>query len=144
MIIDLRKIVRSGREEESFFYEYDSPVKPDIPDGELVLPVKVSGTATITGNHSVYIECEITFTVKGCCTRCLSPTEKTFIETIREEVDKNDEESYPMVNDTVDLSQMVDDKILTTIPVSFLCDENCKGLCPTCGKNLNDGDCQCK
>ena len=72
MIIDLRKIVRSGREEESFFYEYDSPVKPDIPDGELVLPVKVSGTATITGNHSVYIECEITFTVKGCCTRCLN------------------------------------------------------------------------
>lgn len=144
MIIDFRKIIRSGKQEESFFYEYSSPVEVDVPDGELVLPVKVNGTVNLTGAHSAYIECEIEFTVKGSCTRCLKPTEKTFVETISEQVDRDDEDSYPVVNDTVDLSKMIDDKILTTIPVSFLCDENCKGLCPVCGKSLNDGDCKCK
>ena len=144
MIIDFRKIIRSGKDEENFFFEYDSAVVPDVPDGELVLPVKVCGNARLTDAHSAFIDCTITFTVKGSCTRCLKPTQKTFVEVLQEQVDKDDEDSYPVVNDTVDLSRMVDDKILTSVPISFLCDENCKGICPVCGKNLNDGDCKCK
>lgn len=143
MVIDLRKMVRSGKEEESFFFEYCPQISLEIPDGKLVLPVKVEGKAELTGKHSVYIECEVCFTVSGSCTRCLKPTEKTYLADIAEEVDGS-EDSYPIVNDTVDLSKIVDDKILTTIPVSFLCEENCKGICYKCGKNLNDGDCECK
>ena len=144
MIIDLRKIIRSGKDEESFFFEYFPELSVDVPDGELVFPVRIGGTARITGRHSAFIEGEIEFTVKGSCTRCLKPTEKTFVVSVAENADSEDLESYPVVNDTVDLSRIADDKILTSIPVSFLCKDDCKGLCPICGKNLNDGDHNCK
>ena len=144
MIIDLRKIIGRGKEEETFFFEYSPELDIDLPNGELVLPVKINGTARITGRHSAFIECEIAFTVKGSCTRCLRPAEKTFLECVAEDCNENDENAYPVVNDRIDLTDIVNDKILTSIPVSFLCDENCKGLCPKCGANLNDGDCKCK
>ena len=35
------------------------------------------------------------------------------------------------------------DDILLDLPTKFLCTDDCKGLCPTCGKDLNDGPCQC-
>ena len=30
------------------------------------------------------------------------------------------------------------------LPIKYVCSEDCAGLCVTCGKNLNDGDCGCK
>ena len=34
------------------------------------------------------------------------------------------------------------DTILLSIPLKPLCREECKGLCPVCGKNLNEGECE--
>lgn len=143
MVIDLRKIIRSGKDEESFFFEYFPDITVDVPNGELIMPVKINGTAKVTGRHSAFIEGEIEFTVKGDCTRCLTSTEKTFSVEFAETAGENPED-YPIVNDTVDLKQIANDKILTTIPVSFLCKDDCKGLCPVCGANLNDGEHKCK
>ncbi len=144
MIIDFRKIARLGKTEESFFFEFTpSSDIIDIPEAEFSAPVKVSGTAYLTDMHSAYIEGEITFKVKANCTRCLTPTEKEFFALISEQV-SSDEDSYPVKNDSIDLTKMLEDKIIMTIPVSFLCKEDCKGICFSCGKNLNDGECECE
>lgn len=145
MVIDFRKIARSGKTEEDFFFEY----LPEeelllLPDAKIVTPVKITGTATLTGKHSAYIDAEICFSVEAECTRCLTPTVKEFIAEITEEVDAEDEDSYPVKNDTVDLTKMINDKIIMTVPFNFLCKEDCKGLCLNCGANLNDGKCQCE
>ena len=42
---------------------------------------------------------------------------------------------------SIDLSPAVREQILLALPPSPLCTEDCKGLCPTCGKDLNEGDC---
>ena len=47
-------------------------------------------------------------------------------------------------NDKIDLSNDVRDYSLLAIPMKKLCSEDCKGLCSKCGKNLNDGPCNCK
>jgi uncharacterized protein len=39
---------------------------------------------------------------------------------------------------------LVCEDIVFSLPLRFLCDEECKGLCSRCGKNLNDGPCDCK
>ena len=144
MIIDFRKIARSGKTEESFFFEFTPNNQViDIPDAEFSAPVKVSGTAYLTDMHSAYIEGEIMFSVKANCTRCLEPTEKQFVAEFAEQV-SSDEDSYPVKNDSVDLTKIIEDKIIMTIPVSFLCREDCKGICFSCGKNLNDGECECE
>jgi len=45
--------------------------------------------------------------------------------------------------DYVDLSPLVREQILLSLPTRPLCDEDCKGLCPNCGSNLNLGPCAC-
>jgi uncharacterized protein len=52
-----------------------------------------------------------------------------------------DEEPYS--GKTIDLAPALREQILLAVPPSPLCDEACKGLCPTCGKDLNAGDCGC-
>ena len=45
--------------------------------------------------------------------------------------------------DKIDITEDVRDYILLAVPMKKLCNEDCKGLCPRCGKNLNDGQCSC-
>ena len=46
--------------------------------------------------------------------------------------------------DKIDLIEDIRDYVLLAVPMKKLCSEDCKGLCPKCGLNLNDGPCQCK
>ncbi|MGA1841174.1 MAG: YceD family protein [bacterium] len=43
----------------------------------------------------------------------------------------------------IDLSELVREEILLAIPMNPLCRVNCRGVCPECGKNLNEGKCYC-
>ncbi len=145
MILDLKKIRAKGKEEESFFFEYTPENQLlDMPNGELLTPVKISGEITLTDRHSAYVEGEVTFTVKGECTRCLAETEKEYIANFAEQVDDENENGYVVVNDRLDLTKIVNDAIIINAPVSFLCKEDCKGICAGCGANLNVSECQCK
>lgn len=45
---------------------------------------------------------------------------------------------------SIDLTEDVRQTVLVAVPLKLLCKESCKGLCPTCGKNLNDGSCTCR
>ena len=46
-------------------------------------------------------------------------------------------------NDTLDITDIVRENILAELPLKILCVEDCQGLCPKCGKNLNQGQCDC-
>jgi len=145
MILDLKKLKRSGKDSNDFFFEYSPETELiDLPNAKIVLPIKINGTVTLTGEHSAYIEGEAVFTVSGECTRCLKDTEKDYAIDFQEEVDKDNPDGYPVVNDTVDLRKIVDDIVMINSPVSFLCKEDCLGLCVGCGVNLNDDECKCK
>ena len=44
----------------------------------------------------------------------------------------------------VDLSPLVRDQVILALPMQPLCKPECRGLCPSCGANLNAGDCRCE
>jgi uncharacterized protein len=44
----------------------------------------------------------------------------------------------------INLQQGIQEQVVMAFPLQPLCDENCKGLCPKCGSDLNQGDCGCK
>ena len=44
---------------------------------------------------------------------------------------------------TLDLDELLRSDILLELPYKYLCSEDCKGLCASCGKNLNEGPCGC-
>lgn len=58
--------------------------------------------------------------------------------------DKEDDENFYIVDSNiVDLTEFAIEFLMLEVPVRYLCDEDCKGLCPKCGKNLNMGECGC-
>jgi len=95
---------------------------------------------------------EMRLSIKGefdtFCARCLKPVKEYldlkseyFLVTERQNADND---KLILVEDnSLDLSEIVINNILIGMPLKSLCRENCKGLCPKCGKDLNLGDCDC-
>ncbi len=145
MIIDLKKIKRSGKDGEDFHFEYQpESALIDLPNVKISQPIDVAGRVSLTGDHSCYIDGQVKFSLAGECTRCLTQTEKEFVVSFAESADNESEDCYSVKNDTVDLSKIVDDVVVINAPMSFLCKEDCKGICYNCGANLNDSECKCK
>ncbi len=145
MIIDLKKLKRSGKEQSDFFFLYEPQENLiELPDAKVVNPVRVNGTIFLTGEHSAFVEGQVNFVIQGNCTRCLSATEKEYLLDFEENVEHDNPDGYELKNDMVDLSKIVDDLIMINSPVAFLCKDDCKGICFNCGENLNESQCKCK
>ena len=146
MVIDVRKLKYAGKTECSFHFDYEADDSMiTLPDATFDGPVSVTGTLTIGGNE-VTVEGEVGYSVAGECSRCLDSVifhnVVEFNEVFSES--KEDEEAYPYAKGLVDLTEMVNDKILTSMPYVIYCKDDCKGLCPTCGTNLNHAEWGCK
>ena len=90
----------------------------------------------------------------GVCSRCLEEAGFDFTGEIEgyyiiKEDDlppdemEADEFDYLPSDKTIDLAPLIQAAILLEVPPMLLCDEDCKGICPTCGTNLNEGECSC-
>lgn len=77
------------------------------------------------------------------CRRCLSETPEELSVEIRELFleDGDEEESYPLEGEFIDLTEMVRDSIVLALPAAPLCRPECKGICQFCGGNRNEVDC---
>ena len=63
---------------------------------------------------------------------------------VRELADESNDELILLDSFRMDLDALVSDDVFLSLPTKFLCREDCRGVCPTCGQNLNDGPCSCK
>ena len=83
----------------------------------------------------------------GECRRCLTPVRGHLVAPVRElyqpRADGDDEETYPLNGDQLDLAPLARDAVMLELPQAPLCREDCAGLCPTCGADLNAGPCGC-
>ncbi len=86
-------------------------------------------------------EFHLKFMVEGSivylCARCLEPTP---LESVYEYEDTIELEAG---TESIDLRSYVYECLFINEPFKVLCDEACKGLCPSCGANLNHGNCSC-
>lgn len=91
------------------------------------------------------------------CTRCLKPVETpldtafdvSFIDQENTPEDKElqlqqaDLSADVLQGDELDLTELAREQILLSLPEQTFCREDCHGLCPACGRDLNEGDCDC-
>ncbi len=114
-------------------------------------PVQLDGTVT-NFNGMLELGAQASTTYNTACDRCLVPIERTLRVTIKEDVvdasegpgeENSDEERYSFVGHELLLDTIAAEAILLAVPVSHLCKEACKGLCPTCGIDRNKETCQC-
>lgn len=112
---------------------------------EFVEPVKIEGT--LKNEDEVFV-----LEAKGGteailrCDRCLAPVRKELCFEIQERfarTGRENEETETFSGDQIDLADFVKRGIMEVLPMKVLCKEDCKGLCPVCGKDLNEGDCDC-
>lgn len=59
------------------------------------------------------------------------------------EPDEQDDDLYHYVGDHLELAPMLREQLILASPMHPLCSGECLGLCPHCGKNLNEGPCSC-
>ncbi len=111
--------------------------------------VFVDGTITRAGNYFIF-SAECTWIVHANCSSCLSDvtenisfnlTEK-FSQNINEDIAEW-EDTFPIENKIVNLSDAVYTNLLLSIPIRFSCAVDCKGLCMICGTNRNLSSCHC-
>jgi len=104
---------------------FNKSIKYELKVQKTVKDIIIKGSASTT----------ITYT----CSRCLKDF-NVFVEL------KDLLFSYVIeeVGDFVDMTPVIREEFLLQIPIRPLCSPDCKGLCPNCGKDLNEGSCSCK
>jgi len=146
---------QSGHTRQYTLHEDIGRLDPDIIplsalDGAIQLIRAADGIFALGNLHT---SLELT------CARCLNqfslPLEFTLQEEFAPTIDIHTGATLPLTADDeaatridahheIDLTEVVRQNILLAIPPSPICRSKCAGLCPTCGKNWNEGPCDCK
>jgi uncharacterized protein len=107
--------------------------------------------------RSILVKCSLSTEVELSCCRCLGrfrqPLKINFEEEYLPTVDVHSGVPLPSLEETsafiidehhiLDLDEGIRQYALMAIPMKPLCDKDCAGLCQKCGKNLNQGKCDC-
>ena len=150
MILNMGPILRGEITRMDISYELTPEPVFDVTFPE---NAKVEGMLT---DDAGYMRLHLTATLPylGQCARCLAPVEGVFTldfertvaaeGTISEEQLEENIDSYVMIRDgKLDVDEPLREELLISFPMRLLCDEDCPGLCPKCGKPKKDGDCGC-
>lgn len=85
--------------------------------------------------------------VQGFCDRCLAEISRKFDIPFSQIFYKNsadEEDGYVYSGSRLDATKAICDEIVLSLPSSLLCKPDCAGLCPKCGANLNEKQCNCE
>lgn len=96
----------------------------------------------------MYLNLDADVSFKTECARCLDSVSVHHPFTVSEifsktELEETEDDVIVLESGNIDLSEIVDRAFVGSLPISFLCSEDCKGLCPQCGINLNQESCLC-
>ena len=108
-------------------------------------------TLTNLGKGKVLIAGEASLKFVLPCDRCLKPVEQMVELQFEREVlapelitDEDTKEDQHFVNDyELDVNALLTEELQLSWPSKILCNEECKGICKKCGKNLNEDSCGC-
>lgn len=79
------------------------------------------------------------------CANCLKPIVYNLSFSV-DEIFKNteiNEDQFQFIGKIIDIKEAVYVNLIMNIPMKLVCADDCKGLCFKCGKNLNEGECNC-
>ncbi len=111
-------------------------------------PVSVKGAVTSSAGI-VSLKADVRYTYDGPCDRCAEQMSEdrhfTVEHVLVSSVDNEDKEEFLIVeNFRLDLDELFQTEFLLNLPMKNLCRPDCRGICMTCGKNLNQGLCGCR
>jgi len=153
----MKLLVKDISEGYSHYSESENPADAGLesePEAEFNAPLKIEVDITREGNE-YYVQGTVGTTIRVMCARCLGPadvagegefegifgwrkTVKPFLEI------SLDSDLHKFGGPELDISPLIREAVLMSIPIAALCREDCAGLCPQCGADLNKGKCNCQ
>lgn len=148
-MIDLESLLQGGCERVALDESFD--FSGEALDGvfPFTTPVFVRGDI-VNRAGIVTMQAAATGTMQFLCDRCAAPAERELLVPMEHILvsalqSDADADRYILVPDgKLDLQQLTLEDIFLSLPSKLLCSDTCRGVCPTCGKNLNEGPCGCK
>jgi uncharacterized protein len=155
MRLDLSQ-VRTGREHYEKVYD-PGLFSADREAFQVVAPVALSFDI-LKDKEQFHLTGTVRTTLELPCSRCLepfrSPVDASFdlryqphalnTGSDEREIEEDDLSTAFYENDEIDLGQLMREQFYLSVPMKPLCQDDCRGLCPVCGTNLNRGTCECK
>ena len=144
-----------------FFFFGERPVETDIPKedmvkykgvGDFITPVTLRGK-TVCRAGVVTLSYNLDYTVSHICDRCSAEFTRRYNSDYTHILVRGDEDNEDLPDDdeyvycsgeTLDLNELAISDLLLSMPTKILCRDDCMGICSVCGKNPNDGDCDCE
>src|SRR5687768_15544632 len=154
MRIELEKL-DGGRGDFAHVYQ-PGELNPVDERVSLAQPAEVKGTVKRTGG-GVYVNGHVETRAQLECDRCLKPLQLpvsadfaleyiTGADYVSSSVAALSEEELSVSvfdGESIDVDEIVKEQILLAVPARTLCREDCRGMCPECGVDLNTGQCKC-
>ena len=156
MKLDLRPLLAGDR---LTTVDYELPIATNSEDiGSFLYgvgfpsPMKVRGDITNTAGY-MRMSLDVSLLYQAECARCLAPVSGEFTFSLEktvapkellEDLPEEKIDDYAIIEDGfLDIDQQILDQLEMEFPSRFLCRDDCKGLCQRCGRNLNEGSCDC-
>ena len=150
MLLGLAKIIDNPGASVSFSTSVDLSDLCYGVSQPVTEPVMAEGTVRNTAGVLVMTG-DIRTCIHGICDRCAEsfdrevhfPIDVVLVTEMANE-ENEDEWVFPLEGDSADLDDIVRTVFVLNLDSKLLCKEDCAGLCHRCGKNLNDGPCNCQ
>lgn len=151
LTLDLARLEREG----SLTVAVEVPVDDPLWRGSgLRFRSALSGQlrARVAGSGEVVVRGELVAHLGEECRRCLDPVPVSVERTMTlvygssedaEQPEGGEARPLPPTGTTLDLSEAVREELILTRERFVVCDPNCRGLCPVCGANRNEKNCEC-
>ena len=121
---------------------------PEFPD-----EVEIKATLEKT-SRQLLLKASVATTAEVPCDRCVAPVRRplgsryqmhyVWEESEAERVDPSEVQVILPGQTVIDMADDVRQTVLLSFPLKNVCREDCRGLCSQCGKNLNEGSCDCR
>lgn len=148
MRVDMTPILTGRTDRLGFAFDYEGA--PELfSELSFDKPVHIEGEITErSGCMLLTLKAEVSYFTE--CARCLKKLHRflTFDlsknAAVSGSLEDDDNDDYVIIRDSVlDLSEPVEELLFLELPSRDLCSDNCLGLCPKCGQDLNVGSCTC-
>lgn len=148
MILQLKDLFDRAGERIPFEFDLDLSHVKHGADKPIKKPVHITGSVE-NSTGIVTLGYLAKFTLNTLCDRCLEPIEQNLSLSTKHivvnELAGEDNDSFVVCEDyKLDLDELVTADIVLELPIRILCRDDCKGLCPRCGTNLNESTCNCE
>ena len=148
MIINLDPVFST----EGFFqeYRYNLDLSAEQINGSYPIVTPAAVICTLSNNVGIVkLNAEVSLELDVECDRCAKQIKYPFTagaeHILVRALNDEDNDSFILTESSqLDLDEVLREDILLQLPVKFLCSDDCKGLCARCGKDLNEGPCDCK